>query len=154
MNTAVNTSNREVVVSRLLNAPIEFVWEMWTLPNHIQHWWGPNGFSNTITKMDLIPDGEWNLIMHGPDGTDYDNESIFTEVVKHKKIAYKHLSGHEFIAVIQFEDRYDQTYMHWQMLFETKKELERIMGLYDISEGLKQNTDRLEAYIKKHQTKK
>lgn len=143
-----NTADREIIVSRLLNAPIASVWEAWTNPDHIKQWWGPNGFTNTITKMEVVPNGLWNLVMHGPDGTDYDNESVFTEVIWHKKIAYHHISGHEFIASIQFEERGNQTYIHWQMLFESKKELMRIMKLYDISEGLKQNTDRLENYLK------
>ena len=144
----MNTTEREIIVSRLLNAPIEMVWEVWTNPNHLKNWWGPNGFTNTITKMDLVPKGQWLLVMHGPDGTDYDNESIFTEVIWHKKIAYHHLSGHEFTATIQFEQRNNQTFMHWQMLFESKEELMRIMSLFDISEGLKQNADRLELYLK------
>ncbi|WP_284653122.1 SRPBCC domain-containing protein [Flavobacterium terrisoli] len=143
-----NTADREIIISRLLNGPIELVWEVWTNPDHIKHWWGPSGFTNTITKMEVVPNGLWNLVMHGPDGTDYDNESVFTEVVWHKKIMYHHISGHEFIAAIQFEERGNQTFIHWQMLFETKEELNRIMALYDISEGLKQNVDKLEAYLK------
>lgn len=151
--SANNTSDREITVSRLLNAPIALLWEVWTNPTHIQHWWGPNGFTNTITKMEVVPNGKWILIMHGPDGTDYDNESIFTEVIQHKKIVYHHISGHEFTATIRFEEHGNQTFMHWQMLFETKEELKRIMSLYDLSEGLNQNTDRLENYLKEYQTK-
>lgn len=146
--TANNTANREVIVSQLLEAPITKVWEVWTTPNHIKHWWGPNGFTNTITKMELHEGGKWNLVMHGPDGTNYDNESVFTEVVQHKKIAYHHLSGHEFLATITFEEKGNQTYIHWQMLFPTQEELTRIMGLYDISVGLQQNVDRLDQYLK------
>jgi len=153
MTTSVNTADREIIVSRLLNSSITSVWEAWTTANHIKNWWGPNGFTNTITKMDLVPGGQWNLIMHGPDGTDYDNESIFTEIEKHKKIAYNHISGHEFTATIQFEERGNQTYIHWQMLFDSKEELARIMGLFDISEGLKQNVNRLEDYLKINQLK-
>ena len=148
MNTTANSNaHREIIVSRLLNAPINKVWEVWTTSNHIKNWWGPNGFTNTITKMELYEGGKWNLVMHGPDGTDYDNESIFTEVVQHKKIAYEHLSGHEFLATITFEERGNQTHMHWQMLFPTAEELTRIMGLYDISIGLRENVDRLETYL-------
>ncbi|WP_333879157.1 SRPBCC family protein [Flavobacterium sp.] len=148
MTTLLNdTADREITVSRLLDAPIDLIWELWTNPDHIKNWWGPNGFTNTIIKMDLIPGGEWTLIMHGPDGTNYDNESIFTEVEKHKKIAYNHISGHEFTATIQFEVKGKQTHIHWQMLFETKEELRRIMNLFNINEGLKQNVDRLEVYL-------
>ena len=72
-----NTNGREITVSRLIDAPVAMLWEVWTKPEHIANWWGPNGFTNTIAKMDLRPDGEWDLIMHGPDGTDYKNKSIF-----------------------------------------------------------------------------
>ena len=151
MTTSANdTTDREITVSRLLNAPIELVWEVWTNPNHIKNWWGPNGFTNTINKMEVVPNGFWHLVMHGPDGTDYDNESIFTEVIKHKKIVYHHISGHEFTATILFEERGRQTYIHWQMLFESKEELIRIMNLFNISEGLQQNVDKLETYLRNH----
>ncbi len=150
MSTAENTSDREITVSRLLNAPIALVWEVWTNPDHIKNWWGPNGFTNTINKMEVVPNGLWNLVMHGPDGTDYDNESIFTEVIWQQKIVYHHLSGHDFLATILFEERGNQTYIHWQMLFESKEELVRIMNLYNISEGLTQNVDKLEVYLKNH----
>jgi uncharacterized protein YndB with AHSA1/START domain len=53
-------------------------------------WWGPNGFSTTIQKMDVRPGGAWNLVMHGPDGTDDPNYSVFTEVVRSERIAYTH----------------------------------------------------------------
>ena len=81
-----NTQNRELLLTRVLNAPIELVWEVWTKPEHIAEWWGPNGFTNTITKMDVTPKGEWHLIMHGPDGTNYKNKSIFKEVVSTRKL--------------------------------------------------------------------
>ncbi len=98
--------------------------------------------------MELHQGGQWNLVMHGPDGTDYENESVFTEVIKHKKIAYDHLSGHEFTATITFETQGNQTHMYWQMLFPTQEELARIMGLFNIKEGLEQNVERLELYLK------
>src|SRR5882762_10224034 len=102
-NKKGNTQDRELRISRRLNAPIELVWEVWTSPEHIAQWWGPNGFSNTITTMDLRAGGEWNLVMHGPDGTDYKNKSIFKEVILHKKIVYEHVSGPKFLATINFE---------------------------------------------------
>src|SRR3954469_24322675 len=96
-NQENNTADREISISRLFNAPIELVWEVWTKPEHIVQWWGPNGFTNTITKMEVAPGGEWDLIMHGPDGTDYKNKSVFKEVIKHKKIVYEHVSAPKFI---------------------------------------------------------
>lgn len=50
------------------------------------HWWGPGGFTNTLEKMDFRVGGEWSHIMHGPDGTDYPNKSIFTVIDKPQRI--------------------------------------------------------------------
>ena len=87
-----DTSNRELSVSRLLNAPRELVWKVWTEPEHIAKWWGPNGFTNTIDKMEIRPGGIWDLIMHGPDGIDYKNKSEFVEIVAPEKISFRHLT--------------------------------------------------------------
>ena len=97
------TADRELIITRTLNAPVELVWEVWTNSDHIKNWWGPTGFSNTISKMDLKTGGEWNLVMHGPDGTDYKNKSVFKKIVKYKKIVYEHVSGPKFLATIEFE---------------------------------------------------
>src|SRR3954471_4537810 len=112
-NEKSNTADREISVSRLLNAPIELVWEVWTNPEHVKNWWGPNGFTNTITKMDVKPGGEFNLVMHGPDGTDYKNTSVFTGVVKHERLEYDHTSGPKFHATITFESLGNKTLMKW-----------------------------------------
>lgn len=70
----LSTADREIHLARLLNAPVNLVWQGWTEAEHIKNWWGPNGFSTTISKMD--ENGEWDLILHGPEGTDYKNKGI------------------------------------------------------------------------------
>ena len=85
-NKKNDTKDRELLITRLFDAPVDLVWEAWTNPEHIANWWGPDGFTNTIYQMDLRPGGEWNLTMHGPDGTDYKNKSIFKEVIPRKKL--------------------------------------------------------------------
>ena len=74
-----NTKDRELLISRTLNAPIDLVWEVWTKPEHIANWWGPNGFTNTITKMEVTPGGEWDLVMHGPDAVSYTHLTLPTK---------------------------------------------------------------------------
>ena len=53
-----DTTDRELIITRLLHAPVEVVWEVWTNPEHIINWWGPDGFTNTISKMEVQPGGE------------------------------------------------------------------------------------------------
>ncbi len=142
-----NTADREIRISRLLNAPIALVWEVWTDPEHIKNWWGPNGFTNSISVMNVQENGEWNLIMHGPDGTDYRNESIFKEVVKHKKLVYDHISGPKFTAIIEFEAQGDKTMLNWHMLFRNKEEFIHTVKTFKADEGMKQNVEKLAAYL-------
>ena len=152
-NEKNNTADRELSISRLFNAPIELVWEVWTKPEHIKNWWGPNGFTNTITKMEVEPGGEWDLVMHGPDGTDYKNKSVFKEIIKHKKIVYEHTSHPKFLATIEFESRGDKTFLNWHMLFETKEQFIQVVKTFKADEGLKQNIEKLNDYLKQLNSK-
>jgi len=146
-NKKSNTQDRELLITRQLDAPIDLIWEAWTSPEHIASWWGPNGFTNTITKMDLRPGGEWDLVMHGPDGTDYINKSIFREVIPYKKIVYEHVTGPKFVATVRFEEQGDQTCITWHMLFETVEEFIRTVKTFKADEGLKQNIEKLGVYL-------
>jgi uncharacterized protein YndB with AHSA1/START domain len=146
-NKKSSTKDRELIISRKLDAPVEIVWEAWTKPEHIANWWGPNGFTNTITTMDITPGGEWNLVMHGPDGTDYKNKSVFREIIKHKKIVYEHISGPRFLATIAFEEQGEQTLLTWHMLFETAEEFIQVVKTFKADEGLKQNIEKLNVYL-------
>jgi uncharacterized protein YndB with AHSA1/START domain len=146
-NETSNTKDRELFISRKLDAPVELVWEVWTKPEHIVNWWGPDGFTNTINTMNVTPGGEWNLVMHGPDGTDYKNKSVFKEIVPRKKIVYEHVTGPRFIATIVFEEQGEQTLIKWHMLFETAEEFIRVVKTFRADEGLKQNIAKLNLYL-------
>lgn len=141
-----NTKDRELVITRTLNAPADLVWEVFTKPEHIANWWGPNGFTNTIYTMDLKPGGLWELVMHGPDGTDYKNKSVYKEIVPLKKIVFDHFNP-DFTTTIQFEDLGEQTHIHWHMLFSTTEEFIQVVKTFKADEGLKQNIERLNAYL-------
>jgi len=143
-----NTGNRELIVEKLLDAPIDLVWEVWTNPDHIKHWWGPEGFTNTISKMDVHPEGEWQLVIHGPDGKDYKNRSVFKEIIKHKRIVFDHVSGPKYTAVITFTPEGNKTRLHWKMIFQTAEQFEQVVKVFKADEGLKENVKKLERYLK------
>ncbi len=142
-----DTRDRELVISRTLNAPVELVWETWTRPEHISKWWGPDGFTTTIQKMEVRPGGEWDLIMHGPDGTDYKNKSIFKEIIPFKKIVYAHITGPKFIATIEFTAMGEQTGIRWEMIFDTVEEFVQTVKTFRADKGLQQNMEKLHAYL-------
>jgi uncharacterized protein YndB with AHSA1/START domain len=141
-----NTKDREISITRTLNAPIDLVWEAWTTPEHIAQWWGPNGFTNTISKMDMQPGGEWLLVMHGPDGTDYKNKSVFKEIIPHKKIVFDHVAPN-FTATIEFEAQGDKTFLKWHMLFESAELFIQVVKTFKADEGLKQNVEKFQVYL-------
>jgi uncharacterized protein YndB with AHSA1/START domain len=146
-NNQSNTADRELRLSRTLEAPVDIVWEAWTKPEHLANWWGPDGFTNTITEMDVTPGGEFNLVMHGPDGTDYKNKSVFTEVIPFKKIAYEHVSTPKFLATVTFEEQGEQTLINWHMLFESAEQFIQVVKTFKADEGLKQNVAKMNAYV-------
>ena len=129
-----NTKDRELVITRTLNASADLVWEVFTKPEHIANWWGPNGFTNTIYTMDVKPGGLWELVMHGPDGTDYKNKSVYKEIIPLKKIVFDHFNP-DFTTTIQFEDLGGQTHIHWHMLFNTAEEFIQVVKTFKADKG-------------------
>jgi uncharacterized protein YndB with AHSA1/START domain len=119
---------------------------MWTNAEHIVQWWGPNGFTNTIHTMDFTEGGEWNLTMHGPDGTNYPNKAVFREIIPLKKIVFEHFNPH-FITTVVFEAQAEKTFMEWTMIFETVELYEAVAKAHKADEGLKQNVEKLEMYL-------
>lgn len=139
--------DRELFLQRVLNAPRALVFDVWSKPEHIKNWWGPNGFTNTIHKMDFRAGGEWDFVMHGPDGRDYKNKSVFREILRPEKIVYQHVSGPKFLATIEFVELGGRTLLKWRMLFETKELFEQTVKTFGADEGLKQNVERLSQYL-------
>jgi len=146
-----DTSNREMRISRILKAPVDVVWEVWSNPEHIAHWWGPDGFTTTIHKMDFKEGGKWHLTLHGPDGTNYPNHSVFTKIVPLKEIVYEHSNPH-FVSTIVFEDLGTETRMEWIGVFDSPEMYEIIVKTHKADEGQKQNVAKLEQYLATHKT--
>lgn len=142
-----NTPDRELRITKNLSAPIHFVWEVWTKPEYIANWWGPNGFTNSIDVMEVKQGGEWRFTMHGPDGKNYPNRSVYLEIVDHKKIVFQHFNPN-FITTVNFQSKGNETYLEWTMLFETVELFDTVVKVFKADEGLKQNVEKLESYLK------
>lgn len=153
-NETSNTADRELIITRLINASRELVWKAWTDPKHVMHWWGPNGFTNTIHEMNVKPGGVWRFMMHGPDGTDFPNKIIFNEVVKPERLVYTHSSEDEndpnvFQTTVTFEDQNGKTNLIMRAIFATAEERNRVVKEYGAREGGNQTLTKLEQYLAK-----
>ena len=141
----------QIITSRLLNAPRELVWKVLTSPDHIKHFWGPDGFTNTITQMDVKVGGQWLFTMHGPDGKDWPNRIIYRTVKEPSYLSFDHdggeddTSGHRFLGELELFEEGRITRIELRMT-ESTMEARDAVAQYAV-EGGKQNLERLAAYV-------
>jgi uncharacterized protein YndB with AHSA1/START domain len=145
-----SAADREIVMTRTVNAPRALVWEAWTQADHIAAWWGPNGFTTTHKEMKVAVGGVWRFTMHGPDGTDYPNRIVYREIVKPERLVYDH--GHDesdpksFVSTVTFEDLGGKTRITLRLEFDSKDARNAAMT-FGAVEGGNQTLARLEAHL-------
>jgi len=139
-----------LIHTRLLDAPRDLVWEVFTNPEHLKNWWGPNGFSLTTKSMEVAPGKTWDFIMHGM-GKDWENKIEYTEVIKPSLITYRH-SGersedYNFSVTISFEEVEGKTLLTMKSVFKSKTIIEELNRKVNAIEGGKQTLNRLQGYL-------
>lgn len=145
-----SATDREIVITRAINAPRALVFKAWTDPVHIDKWFGPNGFSNKTISMDLRVGGEWRYTMTAPDGTVFNNLVTYKDVSPVERIAYDHgdwENPKHFAAVITFEEVPDGTLITLHSVFPTKEARDLVVEKYGAIEGGKQTLARLDEYL-------
>jgi len=149
-NTITSIKDRELTVTRSFAASRELVFQAWTDPVHLPHWWGPKGFTITVQEINVQPGGVWRYVMHGPDGVDYDNQIVYHEVVRPERLVYSHGDGEEeqFRTTVTFAEQGAQTEITMQMLFTSSEELKKAIDQYGAIEGARSTLDRLEEVLK------
>ena len=145
MKEEIEINSREIFNSRLIEASPQKIFSAFSDPEHLQKWWGPNGFTNTFQEFNFSRDGIWNFVMHGPDGRDYVNQSIFREIVIAKKIVIEHLNAPHFILTVTLEEIKNKTKISWSMLFDSAETRNSIAAF--VEDANEQNFDRLEKEI-------
>lgn len=143
-----STPSNQIYSARLLNFPVERVYEAFAQPDHLKVWWGPHGFTNTIHEFDLKPGGKWILTMHGPEKGNYENSSVFKQVEPMKLIAWKRVSQPLFEMEVGFKKINDtQTEISFRMIFDTPEECAKIEKFAGPKN--EENFDRLEKELLK-----
>lgn len=152
-------SDREIVLSRIFDAPRELVRQAMTDPKHVVHWWGPRGFTTTIETMDVRPGGVWKQTLHGPDGANYPNKSVFKEVVPPERIVYLHGGGREggpgasFVATWTFEVvAPGKTRLTMRLVFASPEDRDFVVKEFGALEGGKQTLERLSEHLPRMQS--
>lgn len=151
---ARNRSN-VLTLTRVYDAPLQAVWEAWTIEEEVAQWWGPRGFTITTHGRDLRTGGHWHYTMHGPDGTDYENTTQYLEVIPGQRLVYDH-GGHKdrpplFRVTALFTERRGRTQLDLSMSFATPEIATEMSGFIKKAGG-ESTWDRLAEYLGKRTT--
>ena len=142
--------NRTLSVSRLVGAPPERVFRMFSEARHLDAWWGPDGFTNETHEMDFSVGGLWRYTMHGPDGKAWPNWIRYREISPPSRLAYDH--GAEigepahFQGVITFEEESGKTRVTLTLVFATAEARDATLK-FGAVEGGNQTLAKLDAYL-------
>jgi len=149
------TADREIVISRVINAPRDLVFEAFTEVRHLSQWWGPSGFTTTTRAFEFRVGGEWIFVMHGPDGTDFQEWISWTEIIPPERIALLHGESrgdpNAFESVLTFEPIAGAaTRIEMRTVFPTKELRDEVVEKYHAIEGGQQTLSKLAAYVTKN----
>src|SRR5882757_7603959 len=124
--TASPISDRELVLTRLIDAPREKLFKAWTDPELLKQWFSPRPWTTPVVEVDVRAGGANLIVMRGPDGTEFPNRGIYLEVVENERLVFTDAytkawepSEKPFMtAIITFEDeagqtRYTARVLHW-----------------------------------------
>lgn len=107
--------DRQLVITRVFDAPVSLVYRMWTDPEHIRQWLAPRGFTIPHSEGEMRQGGAWRSCMRTPDGKDLWLSGVYTELVPDKRIAFTHAwedggkRGHETVVTITLEGHEGKT---------------------------------------------
>jgi uncharacterized protein YndB with AHSA1/START domain len=131
--------------SREIPATVEQVFAAFSDPQRLARWWGPAGFTNTFQVCEFKSGGRWSFIMHGPDGHDYPNESLFAEIAAPAKVVIQHVSEPRFRLTIALAASAKGTVVSWSQAFESAKTASSLQHI--VVPANEQNLDRLAAEV-------
>jgi uncharacterized protein YndB with AHSA1/START domain len=145
------THDREIVISRVIDAPREVVFEAFTEVRHLSQWWGPDGFTTTTSAFEFRAGGVWEFVMRGPDGTNYQEWIRWTEIARPERIAMLHAEHADdpnaFESVLTFEADGAATRIEMRTLFPTKELRDEAVEKFGAIEGGQQTLSSLAAYV-------
>ena len=133
--------DREIVLSRVFDAPRDLVFRAWTDPAHVTRWFCPKDFTKTTQEIDLRVGGRWRFVMTAPDGTKYDNRIVYLEIRAPDLLVYDHGRDQDddptrFRVTITFDEQSDgKTVVTMRQLHPTKAQRDAGIGFGAVEIG-------------------
>jgi uncharacterized protein YndB with AHSA1/START domain len=130
---------------RVLPQPPGQVFEAFARPEVLARWWGPDGFTNTFEIFEFKPGGVWKFVMHGPNGADYPNESVFLKIEAPSTLVIQHVVAPHFTLTITLAPHNGGTIITWVQQFDDSSVAASIRHI--VEPANEQNLDRLQALL-------
>jgi len=139
--------DRTMRTSRTLPFSPKAVYGAFASPELLAQWWGPEGFTNTFEVFEFKAGGKWKFVMHGPDGKNYANESVFSQLEPDSKVVIEHVCPPHFKLTVTLSPVAGGTLVNWEQVFadaKTAQAVKRIVGPAN-----EQNLDRMTQVLAK-----
>ncbi len=134
--------------SRTIPSDINTVFAAISNQTRLARWWGPDGFANVVEVCEFMPGGKWHFTMCGPDGKQYANENVFTDVQAPNKVVIQHVSEPKFRLTIGLSSHERGTRVSWEQVFEDAEVGSRLEHI--VVPANEQNLDRLAAEVARY----
>ena len=110
-----------VAFRRFVEAPPGLVFDAWTLPEHLRHWWGPRGFALVVCETDLRAGGTYRLVQRAPDGQDHAFHGRYLEIDRPRRLSrtfvYDGAPEHEALETVNFKPDGNGTLVSGESVF-------------------------------------
>src|ERR1700736_870142 len=85
---AAPTLDRELVLTRIINAPRERVFKAWTDPELLKQWFAPLPYTPPVAELDVRAGGANLIVMRDPDGNDFPNRGVYLDVIENERLVF------------------------------------------------------------------
>ena len=142
--TVTTPGDRQIVVTRLFDAPRDLVFEAWTKAEHVTHWWDPSGVPLAVCEIDLRPNGAFRWVNRAPDGGEgYSFAGIYREIVPPQKLVFVGLLGS---ATLVFTENGEKTKLTMTIECATRQDRDTLLQMR-VDAGTAQTLNNLAAYL-------
>jgi uncharacterized protein YndB with AHSA1/START domain len=144
-------SDRELVATRVVDAPRKLVWEAWTSPRHVPRWMlGPEGWTMPVCEIDLRPGGQWHFVWRQPDGSRMEMRGVYREVVAPERLVNTEAWGGDWAETLNtlvLTEEDGQTTMTCTLLYLSKEARERALAT-GMKDGWSASYDLLDTHLR------
>ena len=144
-------TEREIVMTRVFDAPRRLVFEAWTNPEHLPHWMlGPEGWTMPVCEIDLRPGGAWHFVWRRADGTEMAMSGVYKEVTPPERLVSTESWGGnwaETVNTLTLSEANGKTTITNTILYPSKEARDAALKT-GMKEGASQGFNRLDEYLR------